>query len=76
MIVLAAVHLSRWRPHLVRQGNYKLTKHDLSLLFRRTIKVLRTVGKNSPTLQVDADILENVRRNHDLYPDEEASNGP
>ncbi|KAF2115552.1 hypothetical protein BDV96DRAFT_646544 [Lophiotrema nucula] len=60
MIVLAAVYNSRLRSHLPRDN--KLTKANLKLLFRRTIKVLEGIAPNSPVLRVDADILKNVQR--------------
>ncbi|KAF2012228.1 hypothetical protein BU24DRAFT_412742 [Aaosphaeria arxii CBS 175.79] len=61
MIVLAAVYKNeKLRQHL--PANTQFTKRTLSLLFRRTILMLKEVKPNSPVLSVDADILENVQR--------------
>lgn len=66
MIVLAAVFKSRLRHYLPPET--KLTRQNLSDLYRRTIKMLRQVGPNSPILRVDADILENVQKQIGLTP--------
>lgn len=60
MIVLAAVYKKRCI------GGFDvsdiLPKEKLSLLYTRTIKMLRQIGDNSPVLTTDADILENIQR--------------
>lgn len=70
MIVLAAVYKSKLRDHVcsrmpVHGSTYTLTHHSLSLLFDRTIKVLKTV--DCPALEMDALILENIRRQLGLF---------
>lgn len=60
MIVLASVYRSRLRTHL--PPDTELTKQNLALLYRRTIKILEEVAPNSPILKVDAEILKNVRK--------------
>ncbi|KAF2268499.1 hypothetical protein CC78DRAFT_372218 [Lojkania enalia] len=60
MLVLAAVYKSRLRSHL--PTDTKLTKKNLELLFKRTIKVLSNVAPNSPILAVDVEILKNVQK--------------
>ncbi len=54
MLVLAAVYKSRLRQ--------LINKSLLDKLLARTIKVLRRLAPNSPTLKVDAQILENTRK--------------
>ena len=54
MLVLAAVYKSRLRQ--------LIDKSVLDKLLARTIKVLRRLAPNSPTLKVDAQILENTRK--------------
>ncbi|KAF2195515.1 hypothetical protein K469DRAFT_681823 [Zopfia rhizophila CBS 207.26] len=58
VLVLAAVYKSRLRPLL---PNDRLNRATMRLLFKRTIKVLRQVAPNSPILEMDVQILENVR---------------
>lgn len=70
MIVLAAVYKSKLRDHLrsfmpLQNSDHVLTHNTLSLLFRRTIEVLRTV--DCPALEKDAEILDNIRRQMRLY---------
>jgi hypothetical protein len=62
MLVLAAVYQSRLGTRYLHNYTEKLTKTNLSLLFRRTIKVLEAFQYNSPVLKVDMDILRNVQR--------------
>jgi hypothetical protein len=80
MIVLAAV-LRKQKVGGFDVLNKIISKEKLSLLFIRTIKMLRQVGDNSPVLTLDADILENIQNAlpldptiTELPPDTEMSN--
>ncbi|KAF2747078.1 hypothetical protein M011DRAFT_403309 [Sporormia fimetaria CBS 119925] len=64
MTVLCSVFKSRKCGEMLRFT--KLTREVMELLIVRTIKILRSVGDNSPILTLDADILENVQRQ--LFP--------
>jgi hypothetical protein len=56
MLVLAAVYKSRLRTVV------GLSKHTVDALLTRTIKFLRRLAPNSPTLKIDAQILENTQK--------------
>ncbi|KAF2272121.1 uncharacterized protein EI97DRAFT_234236 [Westerdykella ornata] len=63
MIVLAAVMMSgKNKLSQLLPGLPTLTKQTFGDLLARTIKMLRQVGDNSPTLTTDADILENIQK--------------
>ncbi|KAF2271234.1 uncharacterized protein EI97DRAFT_303455 [Westerdykella ornata] len=63
MIVLATVIMSDKKKlhQLLPRQRTPMMKIFCNLL-TRTIKTLRKVGDNSPTLTTDADILENIRK--------------
>lgn len=60
MIVLAAVLNSPLQQCL--PDDTELTKFNLGLLYKRTIKILKEVAPNSPILKADSEILENIQR--------------
>jgi hypothetical protein len=65
MLVLAAVyksHLHRFLPKFAQ-----LTKATLTALFERTCSVLSEIAPNSPILEMDLQILHNVRTHHNLF---------
>jgi len=64
MIILAAVYRSPLRDHLPQDS--ELNRTNLSALFHRTMKILREVAPNSPVLDLDHKILENVKRVVDI----------
>jgi hypothetical protein len=65
MLVLVAVYKSQLHRFLPK--NAQLTTVTLTALLERTCNVLSEVAPNSPILQMDLKILENVRRQHDLF---------
>lgn len=60
MLVLAAVFKSYLRNYLPPDS--KLTRENLSNLYKRTIRVLGEVERNSPILMMDRDILLHIQR--------------
>jgi hypothetical protein len=66
MLVLAAVYKSKIYQHL--PANTPLTPRCLNALFERTFTMLRENAPNSPILQVDYDILQNVRKSLTTLP--------
>jgi hypothetical protein len=66
MLVLAAVYESKMYQHLPHDT--PLTPRCLNALFERTFDILEQNAPNSPTLQVDLDILRNVRKSLTTLP--------
>ncbi|KAF2785843.1 hypothetical protein K505DRAFT_368750 [Melanomma pulvis-pyrius CBS 109.77] len=64
MLVLAAVYKSVLRYYLPLDS--KLTRENLSKLYKRTIRVLGDVQRNSPILMMDRDILLHIQRELNL----------
>jgi hypothetical protein len=65
MLVLVAVYKSQLHRFLPQCA--QLTKATLTAVLERTCSVLSEVAPNSPILEMDLQILYNIRRQHNLF---------